>query len=140
MKVSNEQMDRMAELIGPAARDPRAVRQRVEAMEKLLEGIFVIPGINRRVGLDSIIGLVPVIGDFATAAMGAYIIWEARNLGMSKLHLARMAGNLGIDTLLGAVPLVGDLFDFVWKSNTMNLKMIRKHLDKHHPETVTIDG
>ncbi len=140
MKVNNEQMDRMAELIGTTARDPRAVRQRVEAMEKLLEGLFVIPGINRRVGLDSIIGLVPVIGDFATAAMGSYIIWEARNLGMSKFQLARMAGNLGVDTLLGAVPLVGDLFDFVWKSNTMNLKMIRKHLDKYHPETVTIEG
>ena len=140
MKVGSEQFDRMSDLIGPAARDPRAIRQRVEAMEKLLEGMFVIPGINRRVGLDSIVGLVPVVGDIITAGMGAYIIWEARNLGMSKFHLFRMAGNLGIDTLIGAVPLLGDAFDFLWRSNSMNLKIIRKHLDKHHPETVTLEG
>lgn len=140
MKLSGDDFDRISELVGPASRDPRAVRQRVVAMEKLLEGMFVIPGINRRVGLDSIIGLVPVIGDLITAAMGAYIIWEARNLGISKFHLFRMAGNVGIDTLLGAVPFVGDAFDFLWRSNTRNLRIIEKHLDKHHPETVTVEG
>ena len=140
MKPTSEQFERMSELVGPAARDPKAIRQRVEAMEHLLEGMFVIPGINRRVGLDSIVGLVPVVGDFITAAMGAYIIWEARNLGMSKFQLARMAGNLGIDTLVGAIPLLGDAFDFLWRSNSMNLKIIRKHLDKHHPQTVTLEG
>ncbi|MDE0933782.1 MAG: DUF4112 domain-containing protein [Novosphingopyxis baekryungensis] len=131
-------MDRIDEMVGSRARDPLAVRQRVEAMEKLLEGMFVIPGINRRVGLDSIVGLVPVVGDIITAAMGSYLIWEARNLGMSKFQMTRMAGNIGIDTLFGAVPLVGDAFDFLWRSNTKNLRIIRKHLDKHHPETVTI--
>ncbi|WP_033317362.1 DUF4112 domain-containing protein [Novosphingopyxis baekryungensis] len=138
MKVSRDQMDRIDEMVGSRARDPLAVRQRVEAMEKLLEGMFVIPGINRRVGLDFIVGLVPVVGDIITAAMGSYLIWEARNLGMSKFQMTRMAGNIGIDTLFGAVPLVGDAFDFLWRSNTKNLRIIRKHLDKHHPETVTI--
>ena len=120
--------------------DPRAIRQRIELMEQLLENITVVPGTRFRVGLDSIIGLVPVIGDLITAAMGAWIVWEARNLGMSKWQLARMSANVGIDTALGAIPLVGDAFDLAFRSNSRNLRIIRKHLDKHHPETVTIEG
>ena len=63
--------------------DAQSVRQRVEAMEKVLERLVVIPGINKPVGLDVILDVVPVIGDIAAAALGAYIVWEARNLGMS---------------------------------------------------------
>ena len=74
-------------------------------MEKLLERLFVIPGINRPVGLDVILDLVPVVGDIAAAALGAYIVWEAHNLGMSKWQIARMAGNVGFDWLLGLIPL-----------------------------------
>jgi len=120
-------------------RDPAALRKRVETLEYLLERSFTIPGINRPVGLDAIVGLVPVVGDVITATMGAYIIWEARNLGMSKWQIWRMVGNLGVDTALGAVPLVGDAFDFLFRSNTRNLKIIKKHLDKHHPGTIIID-
>lgn len=120
--------------------DPHSIRQRVEMMEKLLERSFVIPGINRPVGLDAVAGLVPVIGDFVTAAMGAYIVWEARNLGLPKWKLARMAGNVLFDSAVGAVPLAGDLFDFLFRSNSRNLKIIRKHLDKHHPATRVIEG
>lgn len=109
-------------------------------MEAVLEGLFVIPGTKRRVGMDSLIGLVPVVGDIATAAMGAWIVWEARNLGLSKWQLTRMAANVGVDTLVGAIPFAGDIFDFLYKSNTKNLRIIRKHLDRHHPSTVTIDG
>lgn len=119
--------------------DPHSIRQRVEMMERLLERSFVIPGINRPVGLDAVVGLVPVIGDFVTAAMGAYIIWEGRNLGLPKWKLARMAGNVLFDSAVGAVPLAGDLFDFLFRSNTRNLKIIRKHLDKHHPATRVIE-
>lgn len=121
-------------------RDPGSVRQRVEAMERLLEGVFTVPGINRRVGLDTIIGLVPVVGDLAGAALGSWLIWEARNLGMSKLQLARMAGNVGVDTVIGLVPFVGDVADFMFRSNTRNLRIVRRHLDKHHPATVTLQG
>ena len=121
------------------ASDPMSVRQRVEGMEKILERMFVIPGINRPVGLDAIVGLVPVVGDIIAATMGAYLIWEARNLGMPKWKIWRMVGNLGVDTALGAVPLVGDAFDFFFRSNTRNLKIIKKHLDKHHPGTIIFD-
>ena len=140
MAISEEQLKRLAEQLPNVSRDPQAVRNRVEAMEKVLERAFVIPGINRPIGVDSIVGLIPVVGDIATALMGAYIVWEARNLGMTKLQLTRMAANVGIDTALGAIPFAGDVFDFFWRSNTKNLKISRKHLDKHHPGTRTIEG
>lgn len=140
MAISEEQLKRLAEQLPDVSRDPQAVRNRVEAMEKVLERAFVIPGINKPIGLDSLIGLIPVVGDIATALMGAYIVWEGKNLGMSKLQLTRMAANIGIDTALGAIPLAGDLFDFLWRSNSRNLKIVRKHLDKHHPGTKTLEG
>ena len=82
-------------------------------MEKLLERMFVIPGINRPVGLDVILDLVPGIGDVAGAALGSYMVWEARNLGMSKWQMTRMAGNVGVDFLLGLIPFVGAIPDFL---------------------------
>lgn len=123
----------------PLGRDPAAVRQRIEMMERLLEGMFVIPGINRRVGLDAILGLVPVFGDIAAAGLGAWLVWEARNLGMSRFQLARMSGRVGLDALLGAIPLVGDVADFLYRSNSANLRTIKRHLDRHHPATATVD-
>lgn len=124
----------------PIGRDPASVRRRIEALEKLLERSFTVPGTNRAVGLDFLIGLVPVVGDAVTALMGTWLVWEARNLGMSKFQLARMMGNVGVDTLLGAVPLVGDAADFFFRSNTRNLRLIKRHLDKHHPGTATLQG
>lgn len=120
--------------------DPQSVRARVEAMEKVLERLIVIPGIKRPVGLDVILDVVPVVGDIAAAALGAYIVWEGRNVGMSKWQLSRMAGNVGIDWLLGLIPWVGAIPDFFFRSNTRNLKMIKRHLDKNHPETRLIDA
>lgn len=122
----------------PLGRDAAAVRRRIEGMEHLLERSFTVPVLNRPVGLDFLLGLVPGVGDLATAAMGAWIVWEARNLGMSKLQLARMTGNVVFDTALGAVPLLGDAADFFFRSNTRNLRIIRRHLDRHHPGTATV--
>lgn len=120
--------------------DPASVRQRVEMVERLLERSFTIPGIRRDIGLDAIVGLVPVLGDLLAAAMGAWIVWEARNLGMPKWKLWRMGANVAFDTAIGAVPLVGDAFDVLFRSNSRNLKIIRKHLDKHHPAAVVLEG
>ena len=124
----------------PTGNDPVSVRKRIEAMEQLLERSFTIPGVNYPVGLDSIIGLVPVLGDIVTTVMGAYLVWEAKNLNMPKWKLWRMAGNVGFDALLGAVPVVGDAADFLFRSNTRNLRIVKMHLDKHHPAARTIDG
>ncbi len=123
----------------PLGQDAHSIRRRIEAMEVVLERSFVIPGINRPVGLDSIIGLVPVVGDIIAMGMGAYIVWEARNLNMPKWKLLRMASNVAFDTAVGAVPVVGDVFDFMFRSNTRNLRIVKKHLDKHHPETRIIE-
>ena len=120
--------------------DPQSVRQRVEAMERLLERLIVIPGINRPVGLDVILDFVPFAGPTAAAAIGAYLAWEGRNLGMSKWNISRMAGNIGVDWLLGLIPIVGAVPDFFFRSNTRNLKIIKRHLEKHHPGTRTVDA
>lgn len=124
----------------PLGKDAASVRQRVEALEKVLERAIHVPGINRKVGLDAIAGLVPVAGDVLTAIMGAYLVWEARNLGLPRWKMWRMAGNVLFDTALGAVPLAGDVADFFFRSNSRNLRIIRKHLDRHHPETTIIEG
>ncbi len=124
----------------PTGTDPQSIRRRVEVLEQLLERSFRIPGVNYPIGLDAIVGLVPIVGDFITAAMGAYIVWEGRNLGLPKWKLWRMGGNIAIDTALGAVPVVGDAFDVMFRSNTRNLRIIKKHLDKHHPATRVIEG
>ncbi len=124
----------------PLGRDPAAVRQRVEALERILERAFILPGLNRPVGLDFIVGLIPVVGDLIAAAMGSWLVWEARNLGLSKFQIVRMMGNVGFDAVLGFVPFVGDAADLYFRSNTRNLKIIKRHLDKHHPSTVTLSG
>ena len=139
MPISQDQFDQVAAQIPALSGDPQAVRQRVEALELVLERAFHIPGTKIPVGLDSIVGLIPVVGDIITAVMGAYMVWEARNLGMSKWQLTRMAANVGIDTAIGFVPIAGDAFDFIWRSNTKNLRIIKKHLDKHHPGSRVID-
>lgn len=119
--------------------DPKSVRVRVEALERILERLIVVPGLNRPVGLDVILDLVPFAGSTAGAVLGAYMAWEARNLGMSKWQVTRMAGNVGVDFLLGLIPWVGAIPDFLFRSNTRNLRIIRRHLDKHHAATATID-
>jgi hypothetical protein len=124
----------------PIGSDAASVRRRIEAMEKLLENSFTIPGVNYRIGLDSVAGLVPVVGDFVTAAMGMWLVWEAKNLGLPKWKLWRMTGNVAFDTAVGAIPVVGDAFDFLFRSNTRNLKIVKRHLDKHHPSSRTIEG
>ena len=119
--------------------DPAAVRSRVEALERVMERLFTIPGTNRQAGLDVILDFVPVVGPTAAAVLGAYMAWEAKNLGMSKLQVSRMAGNVGVDWLLGMIPFVGAVPDFFFRSNSRNLRIIKKHLDKHHPETRVVD-
>lgn len=122
------------------ARDPAAVRRRIEALEGVMERLVTIPGTNKKVGLDVMLDLVPFAGSTVGAAMGAYLAWEARNLGMSKWALARMGGNIGVDWLLGLIPWIGAIPDFFFRSNTRNLRIVKKHLDKHHAASATIDA
>ncbi len=105
-----------------------------------MERLLVVPGINRPVGLDVILDFVPFAGPTAAAAIGAYLACEARNLGMSKWQMTRMGGNIGIDWLLGMIPLVGAIPDFFFRSNSRNLRIIKRHLDRKYPGGVIIDA
>jgi Domain of unknown function (DUF4112) len=122
---------------GPSREDAIA---RVTLVAKLLDSAFLIPGLNRRVGLDSVIGLVPGVGDAISAVLASYIIWEARQLGLPRWKIARMMGNLAVDTAIGAIPIAGDVFDVFFKSNERNLRIIHDHLGLPKRGPGEIDG
>jgi len=116
-----------------------AVRQRIQAFERVMEGLFTLPGTQQRVGLDVLMDVLPIGGSAVAALIGSYLAWEARNLGMPKSAIVRMAGTIGVDALLGAIPIIGVIPDLFFRSNSRNLKLIKAHLDRHHPSTVIID-
>jgi hypothetical protein len=103
---------------------------RIATLAHLLDSAIPIPGTNRTIGLDAILGLVPGIGDAVSAALSSYIIWEAHQLGLPRWKIARMIGNVALDSTVGAVPLVGDLFDMAYKSNQRNLRIVVEHLER----------
>lgn len=102
--------------------------ERLKRLETLLDRQFSVAGI--RFGVDSIIGLVPVVGDLISGALGFYLIQEARRLGVSRFTKARMYANWGVDVTVGAIPVVGDLFDVAFKSNTKNIRLLIADLEK----------
>jgi hypothetical protein len=103
---------------------------RLEALAKLMDGAFVIPGTTIRFGLDGIVGLVPVAGDMLAGLVSTYLIWEARQLGAPGWLIARMLANAFLDTAIGAVPVVGDAFDVLFRANMKNMALLRRHLEK----------
>lgn len=113
--------------------DPGGTQQsitRLEALAKLMDGSFVIPGTNFRLGLDAVIGLVPVAGDVISGVISSYLIWEARRLGAPRWLIARMMANTFLDTTIGAIPVVGDAFDVLFRGNMKNMALLRRHMDK----------
>jgi hypothetical protein len=107
-------------------RDPVEIEKSLDQLSNLMDGVFRIPGIGWRFGLDAIVGLIPGVGDTATTLVSFYILAAAVRYRVPKVTLLRMATNIGIDYLLGAVPLVGDLFDAFWKSNQMNVALLKE--------------
>ncbi len=101
---------------------------RLRSIARLLDARFGIPGTGLRLGLDSILGLVPGVGDAATAAVSLYILMEARRMGVGTPTLLRMGWNVAVDLGLGAVPVLGDVFDFFWKSNLRNIDLLEADL------------
>lgn len=100
----------------------RVARMRVVA--SLLDNSLVVPGLGVRVGLDPLLGLVPVWGDVVGLLGGLYIVYEAWKLGAEGRVLAMMVLNVLLDATIGLIPVVGDLFDFAWKANTRNLELL----------------
>jgi uncharacterized iron-regulated membrane protein len=127
MAVSNTAMFEVLKATGPNRSETVA---RLDALAKLMDSAIAVPGTRLRIGLDSVIGLVPGIGDIASALISSYIIWEARQLGVPRWKIARMVANTALDTTVGAIPVVGDVLDVFYKSNRRNLKILRDHLDR----------
>ena len=102
--------------------------RRVRSLARLLDTAVRIPGTGIRFGLDSLIGLVPGLGDLTGAALSGYIVLAAARLGVPPAVLTRMLLNLGLDTLVGTVPLLGDLFDLGFRANIRNADLLERHL------------
>ena len=110
------------------SRSERAIKvdQSLERLSWLMDDMFRIPGIGWRIGLDALVGLIPGFGDTATSLASFYILASAVRYGVPKVTILRMALNIGIDYAVGSLPVVGDLFDAWWKSNQMNVDLVRK--------------
>jgi hypothetical protein len=102
------------------------VEESLENLSRYLDGLFRIPGTGWRFGLDSIIGLIPNVGDTLTSFASFYILVAGVRYGVPKITLIRMALNIGIDYVVGSIPFIGDAFDFFWKSNQKNMDLIRE--------------
>lgn len=112
--------------------------QRLDALRKvsqLLDSALPVPGTSWRIGLDPILGLVPVLGDLVSPLFAIGMIWQARELGVPKVVQLRMIFNVALDSLLGVIPVVGDLFDFAWKANNKNLALLERHAYEEHRAT-----
>jgi hypothetical protein len=105
-------------------RNPRLARMRF--LSRLLDNSIMLPG-GYRIGLDPIIGLIPLLGDFLASTLSFWLIYDAARLGIRKRVLARMAGNVLVETLFGAVPVLGDLADAAWKANARNMRLVELH-------------
>jgi len=113
----------------------RLVRlRRMRGLARLMDTALRIPGTRFSFGADSVIGLIPGIGDFAGAAISLYIVNEARQLGVPNDKLFKMLVNIGFDAAAGSVPLVGDLFDVYFKSNRRNLDLVLEHFGLDHSD------
>jgi hypothetical protein len=113
---------------GNLTREQRLAR--LDALAKLLDVAFIVPGTNVRYGIDGLIGLIPVIGDIITTAISLWLVREARALGAPWHLTMRMLGNVTLDGVVGIVPLVGDAFDVMFRANVRNVKMLQRWLEK----------
>lgn len=113
---------------GNLTREQRLAR--LDAIAKLLDVAFILPGTNFRYGLDGLIGLIPVVGDIITTAISLWLVREARSLGAPWHITARMLGNVAVDGMVGLIPVAGDAFDVMFRANVRNVRMLKRWLDK----------
>ena len=107
-------------------------RKRLSRFAWLLDSVMRIPGTRIRLGLEPMLGVVPVVGDVAGKIISLYVVWEAWRLGLPPSMLMRMFGNILIDLGIGVVPVAGDIADVFWRANKRNVDMLNKHLDSVH--------
>ena len=113
---------------GDLTREQRQAR--LDALAKLLDVAFIVPGTKIRYGIDGLIGLIPIVGDIITTAISLWVVREARALGAPWYITARMLGNVAVDGVVGLVPVAGDAFDVMFRANVRNVRMLKRWLDK----------
>ena len=113
---------------GDLTREQRLAR--LDALAKLLDVAFIVPGTNFRYGIDGLIGLIPVVGDIITTAISLWVVREARALGAPWHITARMLANVAVDGVVGLVPVAGDAFDVMFRANVRNVRMLKRWLDR----------
>jgi hypothetical protein len=121
----------MTDIHSIAERDLILIERELDHLSKLartLDSRFRLPGTSIRFGLDTLVGLVPGIGDTLMAAPSAWIIWRGHRMGIGKRHIARMVANSAVDYVIGLVPVIGDLFDVGFKANLRNVAILHEQL------------
>lgn len=121
----------------------RASRERLERMTRLLDEAIRIPGTGWRIGADSILGLVPVVGDVLGLALSGFVVYEGVKIGAPRPLLLKMTGYAALDAVAGLVPLLGDLFDFAFKANRINARLLGDYLaeqERRHGVVVAGSG
>jgi hypothetical protein len=113
------------------------IEEGLDNLSHYLDGLFRVPGTTWRFGLDSLVGLIPNVGDTLTSVASFYILIAGVRYGVPKITLLRMAFNIGLDYVVGAIPFVGDAFDFVWKANKQNMDLIRARAAGHGKGTTS---
>lgn len=103
-------------------------REQARQLARLLDTQFQVPGLGWRFGLDGILGLVPGIGDAAGLALSSVVLLQAVRLGARGATAARMVANVALDAVVGSIPVIGSIFDFAYKANTRNLRLLEEHV------------
>jgi len=123
--MSQTELEEVETLVG----GERAAMKRMRAVSKLLDDAVRVPGTDFSVGLDPVVGVLPVAGDSVMSLVSLYVVLEAVNLGAPASLVARMLFNVVIDTVVGSIPVLGTVFDAAWKANQRNVRLVERHLD-----------
>ena len=99
---------------------------RLKLLSERLDNSIKIPGTNQKIGIDAIIGLIPILGDFIGVIFSTYIMYSGIKMGVSSKIVTKMATNIAIEFILGSIPIIGDIFDALWKANKRNVELIEE--------------
>ena len=123
-------VDSSGKVEGVETEDAHITRERLRSLAWLLDSSIPLPGTRLTVGLDALIGLVPILGDLVGVLLSSYILGEAARLGAPRVLLTRMAFNIGVEGVVGIVPLAGDVFDAAWKANQRNVRLLDAWIER----------
>jgi len=99
---------------------------RLKLLSERLDNSIKIPGTNQKIGIDAIVGIIPILGDFIGAIFSTYILYSGIKMGVSSKIVKKMATNIAIEFIIGSIPIIGDIFDALWKANKRNVELIEE--------------